>query len=113
MSVRERVLALSTGALLVAQLVVMHTAASAQSGPPPVAAVTSATGAGRFQIVVSSHLRADTFLVDTSTGRIWRPAKYTDLKEEPTVWRLETRVDSEKDFQAWWHSYTPKEEKQQ
>jgi len=113
MSVRERFLVVSTGALLVAQLVAMHTAASAQSGPPRVATVASATGAGRFQIVVSSHVRADTFLMDTSTGRTWRPARYTDLKEEPTVWRLETRVDSEKDFQTWWHSYTPKDEKQQ
>jgi hypothetical protein len=32
---------------------------------------------GRYQIFFSPNVRADTFLVDTSTGRIWRMMRFT------------------------------------
>lgn len=76
----------------------------------PSAGRASTSSPGRFQIVISPHLRAATFLLDTQTGRVWRPVKYTDLEDEPRVWRPETRVDSEKEFQAWWNNYTPKKD---
>ncbi len=41
---------------------------------------------GRFQIVINKNIRADTFLLDTKTGRIWQNTTFTDLKGEPTVW---------------------------
>jgi hypothetical protein len=32
---------------------------------------------GRYQIVMNPQIRADTFLLDTATGKIWQLAKLT------------------------------------
>ncbi len=48
---------------------------------------------GRFEIVIDPHVRADTFLLDTQTGKIWRLVKYDDLPGKPVVWRFMDRVD--------------------
>jgi hypothetical protein len=39
---------------------------------------------GRYQIVINPEVRADTFLLDTETGRIWKPAQYTNLVDDPS-----------------------------
>lgn len=49
---------------------------------------------GRFVIVFSPLVRADTFLLDTQSGRIWTPTKYEDLVGEPTVWEDMLIIDS-------------------
>jgi hypothetical protein len=59
----------------------------------------SETENGRFTIVVSPHARADTFLVDTASGKVWQLVKYTDLAGEPTVWDYMARVDNVADSQ--------------
>ena len=38
--------------------------------------------------------RADTFLLDTATGKIWQLAKLTDMKGEPVVWQYMERLDN-------------------
>jgi hypothetical protein len=63
---------------------------------------------GRFQIVINPAVRADTFLLDTSTGQTWRPVTYTDLKGEPTVWKYEERVDDRYELEQWWDKYIEK-----
>jgi hypothetical protein len=69
----------------------------------------TATRDGRFQIIFSpSGLRADTFLLDTQTGRAWRKVQYTDLETEPDVWKLEDRVDSQAEPMAWAAGYRSK-----
>ncbi|MDA8094716.1 MAG: hypothetical protein M0T84_12615 [Betaproteobacteria bacterium] len=49
---------------------------------------------GRFEIVIDPHVRADTFLLDTQTGKIWRLVKYDDLPGKPVVWRFMDRIDN-------------------
>lgn len=49
---------------------------------------------GRYAIVFNPNVRADTFLLDTQSGKVWHQVKYADLKGQPTVWELTTVVDS-------------------
>jgi hypothetical protein len=48
----------------------------AQSHRPTVTSSTS-TGFPRFQIINNPNVRADTFLLDTETGKIWKPVQFT------------------------------------
>ena len=57
--------------------------------------------AGRYRIVMRDGIRADTFLLDTVDGRVWRPRTYTDVEGGPQVWVLENRFDSDTDQTAW------------
>lgn len=63
--------------------------------PQPISAT------GRYQIFFSPNVRADTFLVDTSTGRIWRMAEFSDISMKPTAWVMEDRLDSNEELSAW------------
>lgn len=69
------------------------------SPPPRENAVDGAVG--RYQIVVNPNVRADTFLLDTVTGRVWQPTEYTNLKGKPTVWQVMDRVDSDEEIRDW------------
>jgi|SRR5579864_7410598 len=68
---------------------------------------SSASQVGRYQLFFSPLARADVYLVDTETGRIWKPitisnAKDSNLKNSaPEVWLYQDRIDSEADFDAW------------
>jgi hypothetical protein len=48
---------------------------------------------GRYQIVINPSMRADTFLLDTQSGKIWRLEKFLELNGEPTIWVLMDRFD--------------------
>lgn len=54
--------------------------------------------AGRYQIVINPHVRADTFLLDTVTGKVWIRTQYMDITNEPNVWRFEERIDDPHQF---------------
>jgi hypothetical protein len=56
---------------------------------------------GRYQIFFGPHARADQYLVDTETGRVWQKVEYPDLKGEPEVWMPLTRIDSDLEFNEW------------
>jgi len=56
---------------------------------------------GQYQIVMRDGVRADTFLLDTHTGRVWKPFAFTALKGEPEVWILQQRLDSEEARTDW------------
>jgi len=100
--------------LVVVIAVVMVACAIAQTAkvPQPAKQPTAAAAApaqshvGRYQLFFSPHARADVYLVDTETGKIWKPititnAKDTNLKSAPELWVYQERVDSERDFEAW------------
>ena len=53
---------------------------------------------GRYQIVINPQARADTFLLDTATGRVWQLIKYGDLNGEPPAWQLMKRIDNDLDL---------------
>ncbi|MGA2752189.1 MAG: hypothetical protein ABSE53_00370 [Terracidiphilus sp.] len=55
----------------------------------------------RFQIFINPNVRADTFLLDTETGRVWSPVVYTDLENGPQVWQIHDRVDSQSELYDW------------
>jgi hypothetical protein len=51
---------------------------------------------GRFQIFFNPNARADTFLLDTQTGKVWRLTQITDVIGDPTVWDRMERLDDDK-----------------
>jgi hypothetical protein len=67
----------------------------------PQSATNSKSDVGRYQIVVSPGVRADTFLLDTATGKTWVQTAITDVEDEPTVWLYRERLDDAADFTAW------------
>lgn len=68
--------------------------AQAQVGPP-----APQSQYGRYVIVHSPHVRADTLMIDSLTGRTWRQIVYTDLNGDPPVWRPIDQVDSNAQMQ--------------
>ena len=56
---------------------------------------------GRYQIVFRPELARDTWLLDTATGRVWREAQYPEILEDPVVWKLMERIDSNEDMFNW------------
>lgn len=40
----------------------------------------------RFQILFSPHKAADTFMLDTQTGKVWQLTQFSDVNGEPVVW---------------------------
>jgi hypothetical protein len=88
----------SLAALTFSQTTV-HRAASQVQTPTP---------NGRYQIVLNPEIRADKYLIDTQTGRLWRYVVYTDLLGEPGVWQIQDRVDNAQELQTWFQSNRPK-----
>lgn len=66
---------------------------------------------GRYQIVIHPSIRADTYLLDTKTGRTWQRTMYTDLKGDPEVWKILDRVDNDAELIKWIdkHEFKPKQ----
>lgn len=56
---------------------------------------------GRFQIVINPNVSADTFLLDTQTGRTWTPHTILDVKGKPSIWKYQERIDDEQQFSEW------------
>lgn len=56
---------------------------------------------GRYQIMFSPHVRADTFLLDTWTGKTWKKIHMADIKNDPSVWVYIEKIDSEHDEIEW------------
>jgi hypothetical protein len=60
---------------------------------------------GRYQIVFSPHARAETFMIDTETGRVWQFTTFVDLDGDPHAWMSVPRIDSDSDFAIWLPHY--------
>jgi hypothetical protein len=56
---------------------------------------------GRYQIFISPLARADVYLVDTKTGKVWINTQYTDVEGQPKVWKYQERIDSNEDLMQW------------
>lgn len=90
------------------------TKASAPKTPqaPPKPSTEEADHVGRYQLFFSPHARADVYLVDTETGRIWKPmivnnASDDNFKTPPEVWVYQYRIDSGTDFDVWMGLHQP------
>lgn len=55
----------------------------------------------RFVIWSNPNVRADTFLLDTWTGRVWELLTYTDIEGKPRIWQYMVRVDTPKELLDW------------
>jgi hypothetical protein len=77
--------------LAVIGLVYAQTARAPLPQPVPQPTVSNS---GRYQIIFSPHLRADTFLVDTQTGKVWQKTSYAFLQGEPEAWLNVDRIDT-------------------
>lgn len=78
----------------VAMLAVVLALAAPAQAPAP-------SANGRYQIVINPTVRADTFLLDSQTGRIWQVVQYDELVGEPSIWEYRTRIDNEEQFGVW------------
>lgn len=56
---------------------------------------------GRYRIVFNPGVRADTFLIDTQTGKTWVQTEITDVESQPTVWMFRDRLDDEREVADW------------
>lgn len=65
---------------------------------------------GDYVIVFNPNVRADTFLLDKKTGKIWRLTQYSDLDGEPVAWQYMERIDDTKGFVDFlsWNSFKKK-----
>lgn len=84
------------------------------SGAPPLQETTSTkdtlspvagSAAPRYQLVISQHARADTFLVDTLKGRVWQLTQLTDVPGEPVVWTEMAIIDPSGDIGETWEAF--------
>lgn len=82
----------------------------AQEAPKKPVKTDVSAGAPRYQIVINPNVRADTFLLDTVTGRIWIRRSYVDLMTEPEVWEPEDRVDNDQELQAFFGRHLTKKD---
>ena len=55
----------------------------------------------RYRIVINNNVRADTFLLDTATGKTWVQTSITDLRGGPTVWMYREHIDDVQGYAAW------------
>jgi hypothetical protein len=68
--------------VLLAAFALGQTKTAKPTNPVPVAQQSaSATQVGRYQLFFSPLARADVYLVDTETGRIWKPITISNAKE--------------------------------
>lgn len=77
--------------------------ASPPMASPPVFAASSPSP--RYQIVFGPHARADTFLLDTYKGRVWRLVKYTDLPDQPTAFDEVEIIDNRGEIGMRWSEF--------
>lgn len=49
---------------------------------------------GRYQIMTNAR---DTFLLDTTTGNVWRLTQYSDFNKDPLAWAPMFRLDKPSD----------------
>lgn len=83
---------LSVGLLaaLIVTVLIWPRTTGTQALPKP---TTQSSAPGRFQIVMSPNVRADTFLLDTETGDTWVQTEITDRPNNPTIWLHRQKID--------------------
>ena len=84
---------------VVALILIVGSFLMGQSTPklPPVASAIT----GRYQIVLNPNVRADLFLLDSQTGKVWIPIECSNCAGKPTRWKYMDRVDNEKEDDDW------------
>jgi hypothetical protein len=93
-------------------LVILGIAYAQNTRPPatPTTAPVVSSASGRYQIVMSTTIGANTFMLDTQTGKVWQWVTYTDLENDPKVWMIRPRLDGDEDLRKWALTQTPKKQ---
>jgi hypothetical protein len=73
----------------------------------PAVQTTSGVTAGRYQIVFGNFARADVYLLDTQTGKIWERTEFVDVAQKPEVWVFQERIDNKEALYEWVTSHAP------
>ena len=73
----------------------------AWAAPPETPAQRIPEQYGRYVITFGPFARSDMYLLDTQTGKTWKPVQYTDVIGEPQVWMSMDRIDSDSQFGQW------------
>jgi hypothetical protein len=73
--------------------------------------VLPAQDSGRYVLFSNPNVRADLFMLDTQSGRIWTRVSYTDLEDKPEVWQIQDRVDNPDELGIWISQHRPKQSK--
>jgi hypothetical protein len=94
--------------ILIVVVLLLSAAGWAQTAPKPVLKTDVAPNAPRFQLFVNPTVRADTFLLDTVTGKIWCKMTFTNLVGEPDAWIAEDRIDGDDDLMTFLQKHTNK-----
>lgn len=89
------------GLIAVSLLIVAGSVGRAFAESPQPKPQVSSGGNGRYQIVINTSIRADTFLLDTQTGRVWQLTQYSFLKGNPTAWAYMDRLDNDEQMARW------------
>jgi len=55
---------------------------------------------GRYTIIFNPQVRADLFMLDTATGRVWVRSTFSDLPGSPDAWVLMDRINTPEDRTA-------------
>jgi hypothetical protein len=98
--------------LVILLLIVGYAAVASTPSTSPV----ETKAQGRYQLVLNPNVRADVFLLDTQTGKIWTPVEITNVKDErtkagsPTVWMYQEKIDNKADWNRFMESHPAKEE---
>lgn len=80
--------------LCVCVLAIAQTKTSNQTTP-------SNVSHGRYQIVFGPFARADVYLLDSETGKIWHPVTFTDVAGGPEVWMPQDKIDNSQQLEIW------------
>ena len=56
---------------------------------------------GRYAIYFGPFGRADVYLLDSETGRLWKPVTFTDVAGAPEVWVPQDRLDNPQQMIEW------------
>ncbi len=71
---------------------------SETAGATPTSVPAAAVEIGRYTIIHSPLLEADTMLLDTATGRTWQLQKGTIYNGDPLIWTEIYRLDTPADY---------------
>lgn len=63
--------------------------------------VPSAAQIGRYQLFSESSVPGFIFLLDTSTGRIWKMQRVEQLPGNPVVWEPQLRFETYDEEKVW------------
>ena len=83
----------------------LSSARPTEPSPPNLPSNGAHSDEGRYRVFFSPNVRADTFLVDTQEGRVWRSTKLMDVQDQPDAWVPMDVIDDSETVGVTWKAY--------